>query len=85
MSVINEIEKQRASDTNPGLNQKAFEAAWHAFQNTPIDLLADSDDEQCRCVGNAIIAYIQAIYADGSRIVSGAYIDRLYEAAKRLP
>lgn len=53
-----EIERVRDANRSAGLDQAAFEAAWDAFQNTGIDLLADSDDEQCRCVANAIKAYI---------------------------
>lgn len=58
--MSNEVEQQRCCDANKWLDQLAFELAWNAFQNTPIDLLADSDDETCRCVHNAIAAYLVA-------------------------
>lgn len=54
------IEAERVREVNQSLSldQVAFQAAWRAFQHTDIDLVADSDDEQCRCLGNAIKAYI---------------------------
>jgi len=55
------IERERVADANPGLDQVAFEKAWQAFQNQPIDMLADSDDTQCRCLGAAIKAYLLSI------------------------
>lgn len=54
------VEQERCKAINIGLDPLAFELAWNAFQNTPIDLLADSDDETCRCVFNAITAYLVA-------------------------
>lgn len=42
------------------LIQSALDAAWEAFQNTTIDLLADSDDETRRCLNNAIATYVVA-------------------------
>lgn len=41
---------------------RAIEAAWKAYQDTPIDLLADSDEETKRCVVNALTA---ALAVDG--------------------
>jgi hypothetical protein len=38
-----------------------LDAAWAAYQNTPIDLCADSDDETRKCVENAVRAAIAAI------------------------
>lgn len=59
---MNEVEKERCEQVNHDqlLDQLAFEAAWTAFQETPIDMVADSDDEQCRCVRSAILAYFNA-------------------------
>ena len=59
---MNQTEKERCNQVNhdQALDQLAFDAAWTAFQNTPIDLVADSDDEKCRCVRNAILAYFKA-------------------------
>ena len=60
---MNQVEKERCAKVNHALvlNQEAFDAAWTSFQNTKIDLLADSDDEQCRCVWNAIHTYMEGI------------------------
>lgn len=55
------IEQERVRSVNKGLDPVAFEIAWGAFQNTTIDLVADSDDETCRCVHNAIAAYLVAV------------------------
>ena len=54
------IEQERCREVNHTqvLDQVAFDAAWHAFQHTKIDLVADSDDETCRCLHNAIRAYL---------------------------
>lgn len=49
---------ERADAMNAGLNQEAFRKAWIAFQNTPIDILADSDDETCKCLSNAIRTFV---------------------------
>jgi hypothetical protein len=57
--MMEEVEKQRANEACPaGLNRDAFAAAWQAFQGCPIDLVADSDDETCRCLGAAIVEYM---------------------------
>lgn len=55
-------ENERVRDVNAALalDETAFRAAWRAFQWTDIDLVADSDDEQCKAVGNAIKAYLAA-------------------------
>lgn len=45
---------------------RAIEAAWKAYQDTPIDLLADSDEETKRCVVNALAA---ALAVDGVALV----------------
>lgn len=47
-------------------SQRAVEAAWKAYQDTPIDLLADSDEETKRCVVNALTA---ALAVDGLALV----------------
>lgn len=61
---MDQVEKDRALETKPpSLNLVAFEAAWTAFQNTSTDLIEDSDDETCRCVGNAIVAYLNALHS----------------------
>jgi hypothetical protein len=54
------VEQDRCREVNhaQALDQTGFEAAWEAFQNTPIDLLADSDDETCRQLHRAIRAYL---------------------------
>lgn len=52
------VEAERTQSVNKVLHQSSFEAAWAAFQNTGIDLVADSDDETCRCLHNAISAYL---------------------------
>lgn len=59
---MHQIEKDRCEEVNHTqvLDKLAFEAAWDAFQCTKIDLLADSDDETCRCLHNAIRAYFAA-------------------------
>lgn len=56
---MDKIEQDRCREINHTqvLDQGAFDAAWHAFQHTGIDLVADSDDETCRCLHNAIRAY----------------------------
>jgi hypothetical protein len=58
-----DVEAERIGDVNSALDRAAFAAAWNAFQNTPIDLVADSDDETCRCVHNAIAAYLAILPA----------------------
>lgn len=52
-------EQDRCREINRAqvLDQGAFDVAWHAFQHTKIDLVADSDDETCRCLHNTIQAY----------------------------
>jgi len=40
------------------ISPTALEEAWQAYQNTPIDLVADSDEETKRCVIAAITAYL---------------------------
>ena len=37
-----------------------IEAAWHAFENCPIDLVGDSDEEQKKCVIAAVKAALAA-------------------------
>jgi hypothetical protein len=44
------------------VTDEMVDAAWAAYQNTPIDLLADSDDETKRCVVNALIAALAAMW-----------------------
>ncbi|HVN82293.1 MAG TPA: hypothetical protein VMW38_25130, partial [Terriglobia bacterium] len=56
------VEIERADAMNAGLNQEAFRQAWQAFQNTPIDLVADSDDETCKCLSNAIRTFVRAVH-----------------------
>lgn len=56
--VLHEVEQERTEAVNRQLIQPAFNLAWHAFQNTPIDLVGDSDDETCKCLHNAIVAYL---------------------------
>lgn len=61
---MNAVETERADATcHPSLSKEAFRAAWDAMQNCPIDLVADSDDEQCRSLGVGIAAYIAALCA----------------------
>lgn len=60
MSTRDEVESERVKSVNQLLDQTAFEVAWDAYQATGIDLLADSDDETCKCVHNAIAAYLLA-------------------------
>lgn len=57
---MHHIEQERCAEINhtKALDQAAFDAAWDAFQNTGIDLIADSDHEQCRCLWNAIRSYL---------------------------
>lgn len=64
------VEDARVREVNANLllDEAAFLAAWKAFQDTPIDLVADSDDEQCRCIGNAIKAYLAAARERGYRL-----------------
>jgi hypothetical protein len=57
---MDNVEAERVRSANKGLDPIALEIAWGAFQNTPIDLVADSDDETCRCLHNAIAAYLVA-------------------------
>jgi hypothetical protein len=58
---LDQIETERADNVcPPELNKEAFRAAWIAMQNCPIDLVADSDDEQCRTLGAGIAAYLAA-------------------------
>jgi hypothetical protein len=60
------------------VTDEMVEAAWAAYENTPIDLLADSDDETKRCVVNALTAALAAMWhnmdtapKDGERILLG--------------
>lgn len=53
-----EVKAERTQSVNKVLHQSSFDTAWAAFQNTDIDLVADSDDETCRCLHNAISAYL---------------------------
>ena len=55
-----EIDRCEQVNSDGRLEPKAFEAAWKAFHDTPINLVADSDDEQCRCVRNAILAFLRS-------------------------
>jgi hypothetical protein len=57
---MHEVESERVRSVNKRLDQAAFEIAWNAYQNTGIDLVADSDDETCKCLHNAIAAYLVA-------------------------
>jgi hypothetical protein len=57
---MNEVQRERIKAINKELAPTAFELAWHAFQNTTIDVVADSDDETCKCLHNAIVAYLSA-------------------------
>lgn len=57
---MTDVERERSAEVNRRLSPKAFEEAWRAFQNTPIDLVSDSDDETCKCVHNAIVTYLEA-------------------------
>jgi len=57
---VSDIERERTKEINKELAPTAFELAWHAFQHTGIDLVADSDDETCKCLHNAIVAYLAA-------------------------
>lgn len=61
--IAKSVESERADAMNAGLNQKAFRKAWSVFQNTPIDLAADSDDETCKCLSNAIKAFLLVVHA----------------------
>ena len=61
---MSEIERERTKEINKELAPTAFELAWHAFQHTGIDLVADSDDETCKCLHNAIVAYLAATGRD---------------------
>lgn len=76
---IDMTEFERVASVNKELDQDAFLKAWYAFQNTPIDLVADSDDEQCRCLNNAILAYLHARPAQ-ERVAHLAARDNLREA-----
>lgn len=60
---MSQVEKDRCAQVNRDklLDQRPFETAWEAFRNTKIDLTEDSDDEQCRCLRNAIAAYLQVL------------------------
>ena len=61
---MNTVEIERADAAcHPSLSKEAFRSAWDAMQNCPIDLVADSDDEQCRALGVGIAAYIEALCA----------------------
>lgn len=75
------------------VTDEMVEAAWAAYQNTPIDLLADSDDETKRCVVNALTAALAAMWRpigdgdDASRsgqraLVTGGGLDGEVEVAK---
>ncbi len=64
---MSETENERADAMNAGLNKEAFRAAWRAFQNTPIDMVADSDDETCKCLSNAIRAFVRVAWRDERR------------------
>lgn len=59
-SALADIRRALAAPT--GASQSAgavyMDAAWEAFQNTPVDLCGDSDAEQRKCVENAVRAYI---------------------------
>ena len=57
---MHSVEKERCAAVNKCLNKEAFEIAWDAFQRTSFDLLADSDDQTCKCVHNAVAAYMTA-------------------------
>ncbi|RTE91876.1 hypothetical protein [Bradyrhizobium sp. LVM 105] len=59
---VSPVEIERADAMNAGLNEEAFRKAWLAFQNTPIDLVADSDDETCKCLSNAIRTFVRAAH-----------------------
>lgn len=54
-----EREEVKAQDE---LNPSAFESAWRAFQDTPIDFCNDSDDDEARrCLRVAIETYLQKV------------------------
>jgi hypothetical protein len=55
-----DVEHERVTQVNRRLAPVAFALAWKRFQDTPIDLVADSDDETCRCLHEAIVAYLEA-------------------------
>lgn len=58
---MDQVEKERAAETKPAsLDLAAFEAAWEAYQNNPIDVMDDTDNETCRCLGAGIVAYLAA-------------------------
>lgn len=40
--------------------REALDKAWEAYQSTPIDLCADSDDETRKCVENAVKAVLSS-------------------------
>jgi hypothetical protein len=69
-----DVEKERVEQVNRRLAPVAFALAWKRFQDTPIDLVADSDDETCRCLHEAIVAYLEAT---GRIQVEAAYRDRV--------
>lgn len=54
-----EVSLSRPTPSDAGLRE-ALDAAWEAYQSTPVDLCADSDDETRRCVENAVIAALQS-------------------------
>lgn len=55
---MDQVEIERTTSVNKNLDKEAFEAAWDAYRNTPIDASADTDDEVCRCLYNGIEAYL---------------------------
>lgn len=77
---MTDVEHERVQHANRRLAPVAFALAWRRFQNTPIDLVADSDDETCRCLHEAIVAYLEAT---GRIQVEAAYCDLVGQQPER--
>jgi len=79
---VTDVEHERVQHVNRRLAPVAFSLAWRAFQNTPIDLVADSDDETCKCLHQAIVAYLEAT---GRIKIEAAYRDLVGTPPQRQP
>ena len=73
------VEAERTQSVNKVLHQPSFDEAWAVFQNTGIDLVSDSDDETCRCLHNAIAAYLDSVTVEATDEYQPRTIERLIE------